>query len=72
MEETSTTCKSRNRAYIWTCNQKERRMRAYPIGSRLLFWLHKKTGVGVQQLYAVWALRFCITLLDKLAGKPPT
>lgn len=47
-------------------------MRAYPYGSRLLFWLHKRTGVGVHQLYAVAALRFCITLLDKLAGKPPT
>ena len=53
-------------------NQQERSMRAYPIGSRLLFWLHKRTGIGVQQLYGVWALRACITLLDKLAGKPPT
>lgn len=47
-------------------------MKAYPIGSRLLFWLHKRTGVGVQQLYAVAALRRAITLLDKLDGNPPT
>ena len=47
-------------------------MRAYPYGSRLLFWLHKRTGVGVQQLYAVAPLRWAITLLDKLTGKPPT
>lgn len=68
----STLRKSQNHPHIVMNIQQERSMRAYPIGSRLLFWLHKRTGIGVQQLYEVWALRLCITLLDKLAGKPPT
>ena len=47
-------------------------MNKYPLGARLLFWVHRQTGVGVQQLYSVPPLRWVITLLDKLDGKPPT
>jgi hypothetical protein len=46
-------------------------MRAYPYGTRLLFWLHKTTGVGVRQLYSVVPLRWAVTFLDRFAGKPP-
>lgn len=44
----------------------------YPMGTRLLFWLHKRTGRGVHELYSIPALRWAITALDRLAGKPPT
>jgi hypothetical protein len=47
-------------------------MNLYPWGARLLFWAHEKTGLGVQELYSFSALRWAITALDKLTGKPPT
>ena len=47
-------------------------MNSYPRGARLLFWLSRRTGVGVQQLYDVTPLRWLITLLDSLDGNPPT
>ena len=47
-------------------------MNIYPVGARLLFWLNKQTGVGVQQLYDVAPLRWLIILLDKIDGRPPT
>jgi len=48
------------------------RMKQYPWGTRLLFWAHHLTGKGVQELYEVVPLRWFITLLDNLTGKPPT
>jgi hypothetical protein len=47
-------------------------MKQYPWGTRLLFWAHHLTGKGVQELYEVVPLRWFITLLDNLTGKPPT
>jgi hypothetical protein len=47
-------------------------MNEYPWGARLLFWAHRKTGMGVQELYEVSPFRWLITALDNLSGKPPT
>ena len=47
-------------------------MSQYPMGARLLFWAHSKTGVGVQELYTLSVFRWLITALDSLSGKPPT
>lgn len=44
-------------------------MQDYPAGARLLFWVSKKTGVGIHQLYCFLPFRFAMTLADKLEGK---
>jgi hypothetical protein len=47
-------------------------MNKYPRGARLLFWAHRVTGKGVQELYSIRSFRWLITWLDMRSGKPPT
>lgn len=46
-------------------------MEKYPLGTRLLFWANRRSGVGVYELYECRPFRWLITLLDSLAGKAP-
>jgi hypothetical protein len=47
-------------------------MSNYPRGTRLLFLASRVSGIGVHELYQFAPLRWLITLLDKLDGRPPT
>ena len=42
----------------------------YPRGTRLLLWLNRATGVGVQQLYEFRLLSYLVSLLDMDAVNP--
>lgn len=46
-------------------------MKKYPLGTRLLFFTHRVTGVGVHEIYELSVLRRLITWLDSLDGSPP-
>lgn len=39
--------------------------RSYPRGTRLLFWLHRWTGLGVHELYVFLPVRWVVKLLDR-------
>lgn len=39
--------------------------RSYPRGSRLLFWLHRRTGLGIHELYVFRPVRWAVNLLDR-------
>lgn len=45
-------------------------MRAYPLGTRLLFAGSRWTGLGVHELYQLRPVRLLVTLLDRLSGSP--
>ena len=55
-----------------TVNMTPQRSESYSPGARLLFWAHRRTGLGVHELYCWRPFRWAMTLADKLAGKPPT
>lgn len=39
--------------------------RSYPRGTRLLFWLHRRTGLGIHELYVFRPVRWAVNLLDR-------
>lgn len=44
----------------------------YPLGARFLFWTSRTFGIGVQQIYSVWAFRWAMMMLDRFDGSPPS
>jgi hypothetical protein len=47
-------------------------MNKYPLGTRLLLLACMRTGLGVHEVYQLWAVSRFVIWLDKWAGKVST